>query len=244
MLLNCSKGWKMRMGKLTKYRTFSLISTLPVSSSSSTPWHTPLALCKPVSENGATNSAAVSQQGVWNVSYKSEIPTFSFSAGVTWFVADFIFSKRALCPAHSALSSWISDIISSVVSELLSSFSSENKRFYTHAHTYSLQVCANEQDFAAKHFFFFLTTQTCPDELFRPTCIQLSAALGEGLHLRTKLWDLTVHGLQLWVLHIFKLSLNENLEAATCTSHTRLMSNVYLQGANNIWKKDCTWSAK
>lgn len=80
------------------------------------------------------NSAAVSQQSVRNVSYSSETPTFSFSAGVTWFVADLIFSRRAVCPAHSVFSSSISDIISSVVSELLSSFSSENRGF-THTCT-------------------------------------------------------------------------------------------------------------
>lgn len=45
------------------------------------------------------------------------------------------------------------------------------------------------------------------------TCIQLSAALVEGLHLCTELWDLTVHGLQVCILHIFKLSLWERLAA-------------------------------
>jgi len=56
------------------------------------------------------------------------LPTFSFSSGVTWLVADFIFSKRARYPEHSAFSSWISDAISSVVRAPLSSFSSEGRR--------------------------------------------------------------------------------------------------------------------
>lgn len=50
--------------------------------------------------------------------------TLSFSSGVMWFEADFIFSSRALYPEHSAFSSWISDTISSVVRELFSTFSS------------------------------------------------------------------------------------------------------------------------
>lgn len=53
-----------------------------------------------------------------------KVNTFSFSSGVTWLVADFIFSRRALYPEHSAFSSWISALISSVVRELFSSFSS------------------------------------------------------------------------------------------------------------------------
>lgn len=120
------------------------------------------------------NSAAVSQQTVRNVSYSSETPTFSFSAGVTWFVADLIFSRRALCPAHSVFSSSISDIISSVVSELLSSFSSENR--HTHAHKTLSKYSANEQDLAAIFLLFFLQCKLAQMNPFgspASSCLQL-----------------------------------------------------------------------
>ncbi len=48
------------------------------------------------------------------------------------------------------------------------------------------------------------------------TCIQLSAALAEWLHLCTELWDLTVHGLQVCIVHVFELSLRGKIRSNHC----------------------------
>lgn len=127
-------------------------------------------------------------------------------------MADFIFSRRARYPAHSPFSSSISDTISSVVRELLSSFSSVNGGY--------TQMCRSACSLRNPPLPNCAGVVWCRVAELRgaaSTCIQLPAALREGLSLRAELRDVKVHGLQVRLPHIFELSLRDKQQPSLPT---------------------------
>lgn len=97
---------------------------------------------------------------------------------MTWFVADLIFSRRALYPEFSALSSFISATISSVVRELFSSFSSGSKLF-----PFSVKCTTAE--------FRALNQTRCKDQLCvvpASSCLQLWVRVCSS-ELTTEIWS-------------------------------------------------------
>lgn len=155
------------------------------------------------------------QMLLWRV--KRRCRTFCLSSGVTWAVADLILCSRARKPSHSAFISLICVVISAVVSELFSSFSSVWRENQAERARVKREMEARGPDTrqsADVDNWNLIWSEPditvyciCRSKSVSSTCIELPAALRHGVRLAVKLWNAAVHLLQIRIAYISELRL-------------------------------------